>query len=701
MPTATAYEAHKARVNARDARASASGREIGPLPPVADPARKNACLDDLLLFLETYFAPRFPLAWGDDQLEMIAAIQATVLEGGRSARAHPRGTGKTTIAEAAVLWAVGYGHRHYVPIIGASEEKATAILASIKAEVETNELLADDFPELCYPVRMLEGINNRAAGQTLDGERTRIEWTSERVRFPLIRGSACSWACVDVDGIEGAIRGKAIPAPDGGKWRPDFVLIDDFQTDKSARSPSQCQTRERVMAGAVMGLAGPGVKIAALALCTVIRRGDAADSILDRGRNPEWEGVRSKLLRSLPTNLELWDRYGDLLRAGLRKTPRSRIEANDFYAANRAAMDAGAVTSWPARYEPDQLSAVQYAMDLYLLDPATFYAEYQNEPRDDSTENDAEPIDPVALSEKLNKVERGAVPAEVTRVTVGIDVQQELIFWAAVGWDERFGGHVLDYGTYPKQPVSRFSAADPSPSLSSVFAGRPLEARIYAGLEAVARDVLLRDWRKADGGGGLRAERALVDAGWGSQTDTVHQWARQTVAASVVLPAKGQYVGAAKTPFSEWKPQPGDRVGAGWRLKAGGGSRGRLVLVDTNHWKTFLAERARSQVGSHGALMLFGKSPAVHTTFCDHLAAEHPVRVAANGRTVDEWQWNPGRPDNHWLDCCVLAAAAAGVTGLRWSSAEAAGEPGEVRAKPPRVKLSELQAKKRAERAKL
>src|SRR5262245_39455666 len=157
---------------------SAAGREIGPLPLVADPTRRESCRLDLKRFLDTYFAARFSLEWGDDQLDMIGELQHKILHGGRSARAHPRGTGKTTIAEPAVLWAIAYGHRRYVPVVGASEEKAKLILVALKAEIESNDLFAEDFPAVCYPVRRLDGINNRTAGQTLYGKRTQIEWTA-------------------------------------------------------------------------------------------------------------------------------------------------------------------------------------------------------------------------------------------------------------------------------------------------------------------------------------------------------------------------------------------------------------------------------------------------------------------------------------------------------------------------------------------
>ena len=62
--------------------------------------------------------------------------------------------------------------------------------------------------------------------------------------------------------------------PDGRSVRPSLVVLDDPQTDESARSLSQCAARESILAGAVLGLAGPGTKISGIMPCTVIRPGD-------------------------------------------------------------------------------------------------------------------------------------------------------------------------------------------------------------------------------------------------------------------------------------------------------------------------------------------------------------------------------------------------------------------------------------------
>ncbi len=76
--------------------------------------------------------------------------------------------------------------------------------------------------------------------------------------LPTIEGSKASAAIIKVAGITGRIRGMKFKRSDGMTVRPSLVVLDDPQTDESARSLSQCATREGILAGAVLGLAGPG-----------------------------------------------------------------------------------------------------------------------------------------------------------------------------------------------------------------------------------------------------------------------------------------------------------------------------------------------------------------------------------------------------------------------------------------------------------
>ena len=377
---ATAYEARKLRAATRSRTLSAAGREIGPLPETVDPARKARALTDFQFFCEAYFPQTFNLPWSPDHVKVIRKIEAAVLQGGLFAVATPRGMGKTSISERACIWAMLCGHRQFVCLIGADEGHAVSMLETIKTELETNELLLADFPEVVFPIQCLEGIANRCSGQLLDGERTHIEWTAKELVFPSVADSVASGTTVRVAGITGGIRGMKHQTVGGKSIRPDLVILDDPQTDESARSPSQCQTRESILAGAVLGLAGPKRKISGIMPCTVIQPGDMADRILNRELHPQWQGERMKMIYAFPTNAELWEQYAEILAESMR-AERDGAAATEFYREHRAEMDEGAEVAWPERFEPGELSGLQNAMNLKLRDEASFWAEYQNEPK--------------------------------------------------------------------------------------------------------------------------------------------------------------------------------------------------------------------------------------------------------------------------------------------------------------------------------
>ena len=81
-----------------------------------------------------------------------------------------------------------YGLRRFVVLVCATSPLAKRRLKQILRELETNDLLAADFPEACHPIRALGRIHNRTAGQTLNGVPTRIEMTAEGVILPSVPG---------------------------------------------------------------------------------------------------------------------------------------------------------------------------------------------------------------------------------------------------------------------------------------------------------------------------------------------------------------------------------------------------------------------------------------------------------------------------------------------------------------------------------
>lgn len=660
-PAPADYEAVKERSRARAASLSKQGRNVTQYHDVVHPLERTRAETDFRFFCENYFPLTFHLPWSTDHLRVIERIEEAVLHGGLFALAMPRGSGKTTIAECACLWAVLFGHRDFVALIGASEEHAEEMLDSLKMELEGNDQLYDDFPEVCEFIRLLEGIANRCAGQMYNLERTHIVWTAREIVLPTIPKSAASGAIIRVAGITGRIRGMKYKRADGQTVRPSLVVLDDPQTDDSARSLSQCAYRERVLAGAVLGLSGPGKKISGIMPCTVIRPADMADNILDRDKHPEWNGQRTKMIYVFPTDEKLWSRYAEVRAESLRAHGDLR-DATAFYIANRAAMDEGAVVAWPERFNHDEASAVQHAMNLKLQDEAAFHAEYQNEPLPE-TAADEDLLSADQIAAKTNGMERGDVPLGANHLTMFVDVQQSLLYYVIAAWDDDFTGYVVDYGTYPDQQRAYFTLRDARRTLGSAAKNAGMEGAIYAGLEALTGRCLSRLWRRDDGAE-MRIERCLIDANWGASTDLVYQFCRQSAHAGIVMPSHGRFVGASSIPFSEYKRKTGDRVGLNWRIPNVQGKRAiRHLVFDTNYWKSFAHARLVVPMGDHGCLSLFGRDSELHRLMAEHLTAEYRVKTTGRGRTVDEWKLRPERTENHWLDCLVGCAVAASLQG--------------------------------------
>ncbi|MBN1489774.1 MAG: hypothetical protein JXA69_07645, partial [Phycisphaerae bacterium] len=102
------YETHKERARARNAALSLAGRDIGTLPEVADPRRKQRASSDFRFFCESYFPQTYHLPWSPDHVKVIAKIEKAVIEGGLFAMAMPRGSGKALALDTPLVTPFGW-----------------------------------------------------------------------------------------------------------------------------------------------------------------------------------------------------------------------------------------------------------------------------------------------------------------------------------------------------------------------------------------------------------------------------------------------------------------------------------------------------------------------------------------------------------------------------------------------------------------
>jgi hypothetical protein len=130
-------------------------------------------------------------------------------------------SGKTSLCETACLWALVYGHREFVALIGSDEEHAANMLDSIKVELEIERPAAGGLPRGGLPRcgRWRASTSAPAASSTgqadahrLDGARDRAADHADWMAGHSLRRSG---AIIRVAGITGRIRGMKHKRVDG------------------------------------------------------------------------------------------------------------------------------------------------------------------------------------------------------------------------------------------------------------------------------------------------------------------------------------------------------------------------------------------------------------------------------------------------------------------------------------------------------
>lgn len=654
------YERKKTREAARQRKKSRDSREISTdCPNCTDPKTRDRIVKNLKFALLTLFPKRFNLEFSQDHCDFIADIERTIRTGGQLASAMPRGTGKTSILVCAVIWAILTGVHPFVVLIGATGEAAKELLEQIRSEFETNEAIYAYFPELVHPVRKLEGINQRRL--LWNGQPIKQTWKKARIILPDKPGGPGAGAIIAVAGLDGRIRGMNHLRTDGRSVRPTLVLIDDPQTRKSAASRVQTQKREQIICGDVMGLAGPDRRIAALVACTVIHRNDLSDRLLDRELHPEWQGKRTKLLKSLPTNLEKWEEYAEILRSDL-KAGLGRDRATQFYRRNRRKMDEGTLAAWPSRFEPGQVSAVQYCMDLRILNREAFEAEYQNEPQQSDDDDAQKLMTADEIVTRINAVDRGRIPLKAHYLTAFIDVQKDVLYWMVCWWSADFTGGIVDYGTWPDQGKNYFALREANPTLQTATKRRAMLPAIRAGLDQLIETLMSRKFDRE--GTSMKIDKLGIDANWGESTETVYAAIRESVYVQYIRPTHGKGLTVTANPMAQWPVKEGEYNDGHW-IRHNAGRRGlRWTQIDTNYWKTFIHNALNLFPEERHSISLFKAPSHIHRMLADHLTSATRQRPRAeDGRKVDIWIKNPGA-DNHLFDTLVGNAVMASELGV-------------------------------------
>jgi hypothetical protein len=418
--------------------------------------------------------------------------------------------------------------------------------------------------------------------------------------------------------------------------------LDDVQTRKSAMSIGQTDRVMQILRGDIKRLAGPDKELAVVCNCTVVRRGDAADQLLDNKTNPQWRGVRKKMVYEWPEEKELWKEYVRLRREGLLNGDGGKA-ANAYYLDRRSEMDRGSRVGWAARFrrESGEVSAIQAAQNILADDgEEAFAAECQNEPLEKVVAINA--ITPAVVCSRLNGLASGAVPELARFVTAFVDINpRRSLAWAAVAWQANLTGSVIGYGLWPADGRVVWSEKNPGTETE--------EQAIFRNLSELAEQLM------RPGAFGRALDRVLVDVGhrdvpvfqFLGDCHNRRQWKQW-----------GASRGSGATKF---RPQP-DARRVEWAYLTEWPGKGHVLIHDAD-WHRMKTQQAFTiATGSPGSLSLFGSKEIQHHEFAKQICAETLTQFVQSQVPAQsgmyQWTRTPAQW-NEWLDCVVGCRVAA------------------------------------------
>jgi len=602
---------------------------------IADPQRRRSALAEPERFLKAYFPDRFYNPFANHHLEMIYAIAASAADGGDQAIAAPRGDGKTEICTAMIVWAILAELVRFPVIVAATGDFAMKIFKDVKSHFENNDLIAEDFPEICTYVRDLEGAPARANKQHNGGVRTRIVWTQHEVIFPTVPGSPYGGVSIAYKGLDAAIRGIKIRGQ-----RPDFVLIDDPETRESARSDHQIRERTIAIERDIAGLGGPDKTLSRVILTTLQNRQSLSYAFTDPNQKPSWHGKRFAMMQTMPTNADMWTEYVALWQNDQKD---GTTTAEDYYLGNREAMEAGAVVSNPFRYKPGEHSAIQSFYNSVAKNGwDSVNAELQNDPADDAID-DQSTITAHTVRNRMSGLRRSELPKESeTKIVAAIDIGKYWSHWVKVVMYGHAIGHVIDYGVMETNGLAAGSDE------------QSVEQAILKSLEQWRIDTLST----------LPPDICFVDSG--DYTSAVYEFIRRSGAPFCA--SKGWEGGRMRFDAESTQTK---RIFQECAASLQTTEKLWLYNFNASFWKAETHRRFttatynEANLINNGSLSVWSTTDnKEHMTYSHHIVAEIYEERFIQGKGLVK-KWVARHRNNHWLDATAMALAAGGCLGFR------------------------------------
>jgi len=303
---------------------------------------------DFLKFRQRYFPHYHKVADGPFQEELSKMLyEVTTRRGSKIAIAAPRGCAKSTIVSLEyVIYCICYKLENFIVIISSTADQARGYLNDIKQELETNEYLIKDFPDICE----------------IGAKPGPPRWTQHEI---VTRNKVKVIAL----GVGQQIRGRR-----NREFRPSLVVLDDIESNEGLQNMESFNKLEDWLTKAVLKAGSSTSNF--IYVGTIHHYGSLLAKFTDPRESAGWNSRIYKSVINWAEHSELWERWIKIFHSqDTYKDSFGPDAAKKFFEDNKAEMLKGTQVIWPA-------SKSYY--DLMVLREqdgnVSFDSEMQNEP---------------------------------------------------------------------------------------------------------------------------------------------------------------------------------------------------------------------------------------------------------------------------------------------------------------------------------
>lgn len=235
---------------------------------------------------------------------------------GRVAVAAPRGHAKSTFAsDIYVLWCICYSLESYIVLLSDTGDQAETMLSHVKEELENNELLQRDFPDVCWA----------EAEKKLVWKKSEII-TKNRVKITAL-------------GAGQKIRGRR-----NKQFRPTLIILDDIENDENTRN---VETRDKLYEWFTKAVLKAGTTDTNVVVVGTIQHNDCLLAQLTKEKSTGWLRRTYQAVVHFADRDDLWAQW-TLIHNGTEtyKEETGPKAGKAFYKDHEAEMVKGVEVLW-------------------------------------------------------------------------------------------------------------------------------------------------------------------------------------------------------------------------------------------------------------------------------------------------------------------------------------------------------------------